>query len=202
MNEDAYMYFIRACIVGFFLIRAPYKMQMQLSFNFKTKLFPSTNYAIKEIVAVALFSIGFILVPVLWGPERFEMGTISFPNSMRLAGLIFCIFGLMLFWLSHHYLGKNFNQVVALREGHKLVQNGIYRHIRHPMYSSFYLLCLGFFLASSNWIVGLATFSGVHFLYLLRVEKEEVLLTMEFGEEYREYIKSSGRLVPKFNSMK
>ena len=70
-------------------------------------------------------------------------------------------------------------------------------------YMIFIRACMvGFFLTSTNWIVGLMALLGVHILYLLRVEKEETLLTMEFGEEYRNYIRSSGRLVPKFSGLK
>jgi len=197
MNEESYMTFIRLCLLAFALIRAPYKLQMQISYDSKTKLFPSTNYAVKEIAGMLLCFVGIVVIPLLWRPDRFESGDIDFTNSVRIAGSLVCILGLIVFWLSHHYLGKNFNQVVALRVGHRLVRNGIYRYIRHPMYSSIYLLAIGIFLASSNWIVGLSAFLGIHIMYQVRVEKEETLLVMEFGEEYRDYIKSTGRLIPK-----
>jgi protein-S-isoprenylcysteine O-methyltransferase Ste14 len=53
-------------------------------------------------------------------------------------------------------------------------------------------------LASSNWVVGLCL-SGVLILYAYRMPREESMMLEAFGEEYRGYMKTTGRLLPKLN---
>lgn len=78
--------------------------------------------------------------------------------------------------------------------GH-LVTTGVYRYIRHPMYTSLLLLAWGIFLKQFTWF-GLAVVFGVSLaLYLTaRIEERENLAF--FGKEYEEYCRSSKLFLP------
>lgn len=79
-----------------------------------------------------------------------------------------------------------------------MVENGPYRHVRHPMCSSFFIIGGGFFLLSSNWLVGVIYLVPLLVMYLVRVSPEEKMMIDRFGEPYRQYMKRTGRLLPRF----
>jgi len=85
---------------------------------------------------------------------------------------------------------------VEVQVEHRLVQSGPYRFIRHPGYTGFLLMTLGVAIGYSS-LIGLA---AVPVLLLpglaYRMKVEERLLTEQFGEEYRTYIRKSKKLIP------
>lgn len=103
-------------------------------------------------------------------------------------------------WLAHHYLNNNWSALVEVREHHELIQNGIYKHIRHPMYTGFYMQVLGLLLVTSNLTVGLSAIASWQVLYMLRINKEEACLIAEFGDKYIAYQSHTGRLFPKIKA--
>ncbi len=96
-----------------------------------------------------------------------------------------------------HSLGKNLSAVVQIKEGHTLITAGPYSRVRHPIYTAAIIFCVGMLLVSGNWIVGacfLGPFAG---LCLRRIPREERMLIDHFGDEYRDYIERTGRLLPR-----
>jgi protein-S-isoprenylcysteine O-methyltransferase Ste14 len=78
--------------------------------------------------------------------------------------------------------------------GH-LVTTGIYRLVRHPMYSSLFFLTWGVFLKSVT--VDAAALSVLATLALTATARNEEAENVErFGDEYREYIERTARFVP------
>ncbi|SMN11779.1 hypothetical protein SPBRAN_2073 [uncultured Candidatus Thioglobus sp.] len=89
---------------------------------------------------------------------------------------------------------NNLNIVPSLKENHQLVVNGIYRYIRHPMYTSVIFLCLSLMLTNVHLYAQLATL--VLFIDLiLKSNVEEKLLTERFSN-YVEYKNTTGRFLP------
>jgi protein-S-isoprenylcysteine O-methyltransferase Ste14 len=86
---------------------------------------------------------------------------------------------------------------LQLKDGHKLITTGVYEKIRHPMYTAFWLWALAQALLLPNWIAGFAGLVGFGALYLLRVGPEEQLMIDQFGDEYRDYMARTGRILPK-----
>jgi protein-S-isoprenylcysteine O-methyltransferase Ste14 len=111
-------------------------------------------------------------------------------------GLLVLCGGLWLFFQSHADLGKNWSISLEVRERHALVQTGIYRFIRHPMYASFFVLALAQFLLLPNWGAGVAGLVGVSVLYAFRVRNEERLMHETFGSDYVDYMTKTKRLIP------
>jgi protein-S-isoprenylcysteine O-methyltransferase Ste14 len=104
--------------------------------------------------------------------------------------------GIMAIFQSHADLGKNWSISLEVRERHALVQTGIYRFIRHPMYASFFVLALAQFLLLPNWGAGAAGLVGVSVLYAFRVQNEERLMHETFGGDYIQYMTKTKRLIP------
>lgn len=76
-----------------------------------------------------------------------------------------------------------------------LVTRGIFRYIRHPMYSS--LICLdgGLFLKKMSWSSGSLALAALIFLVFAALA-EEMENVHYFGDRYQEYMKRTKRFVP------
>ena len=96
-------------------------------------------------------------------------------------------------WLSiRRYAAPRF-QII---EGHKVVDRGLYRFIRHPIWLSFFLIASGvpILLRSAAGLLILIIIVTPAWLYVIKKE-EEFLLSM-LGDEYRSYIGRTKRLIP------
>ena len=67
--------------------------------------------------------------------------------------------------------GENWSPDLEIREQHTLVTEGVYRHIRHPMYAAHWLWGLGQALLLQNWIAGPSTLVALLPMYLVRVPR-------------------------------
>jgi protein-S-isoprenylcysteine O-methyltransferase Ste14 len=94
-------------------------------------------------------------------------------------------------------LGQNWSVTLELHKGHQLVKHGVYRLVRHPMYASILLWDLAQGLLLQNWLAGWSALVAFVVLYALRAPREEQMMCECFGEEYREYMRQTGRLFPR-----
>ncbi len=133
----------------------------------------------------------------LINPQWMAWSKVGLPDSVRWAGVVFgvlCVLGI--YWLFSS-IGTGITPVSATRKEHKLVTNGIYRYIRHPLYTIGSSLFISFGMMADSWFIaalGILTF----ILMAIRTPKEEANLIEKFGDEYREYMKRTGRFLPKF----
>ena len=105
-----------------------------------------------------------------------------------------------MFFRSHADLGRNWSISLQIRNEHRLVTTGIYRLIRHPMYSSFFLLAIAQLMLLPNWFAGATGLIGIGLLYAFRVRQEERMMVERFGAEYRDYMAHTWRLIPWFRA--
>ena len=99
-------------------------------------------------------------------------------------------------WWTHRTLGSYWSGILELRENHRLIISGPYRHIRHPMYTGFFIMSFGLALLTANLAVALIQIGAFTATYLARVSDEEAMMIDHFGDEYRSYIRRTGRLLP------
>jgi protein-S-isoprenylcysteine O-methyltransferase Ste14 len=120
----------------------------------------------------------------------------AFRPAQAWLGLLFAIAALVMFQLTHRALGRNWSISLDVREDHQLITDGIYRKIRHPMYSAFWLWAVAQALLLPNWVAGFAGLIGFGTLFFGRVAREERMMLETFGDGYREYMARTGRVIP------
>jgi protein-S-isoprenylcysteine O-methyltransferase Ste14 len=148
---------------------------------------------------VALNFIGMMFLPLLAVFTPFlDPYAFTVPDPVRFVLLIITAFNIWLFAKVHRDLGKNWSAILEIKEGHHLVQSGIYEKIRHPMYAHLWIWVIAQGIILANGLVLVYGIAAWGLLYFIRVPKEEDMLTVEFGDEYRDYMKNTGRIVPKF----
>ncbi len=89
---------------------------------------------------------------------------------------------------------NNLNIVPTLKDKHQLVTHGIYRFIRHPMYTSVLLFCLACALTINNNQATIVMFVLLVDL-ILKSNVEEKLLSERFTT-YSNYKNKTGRFLP------
>ncbi|MFQ5583375.1 MAG: methyltransferase family protein, partial [Calditrichia bacterium] len=104
---------------------------------------------------------------------------------------------LLLRWWAIFTLRKYFTVNVAIVEGHKIIQKGLYKKIRHPSYSGSLISFLGLGITFASWASILIIFIPIYIAFLHRINIEERALLAEFGDEYRNYMNHTARLIPK-----
>jgi protein-S-isoprenylcysteine O-methyltransferase Ste14 len=149
-----------------------------------------------ERVLLTLTAIGFFLA-LLW----LATSVLSFADySLRpvpfIVGASCVAVGLWLLYRSHADLGTNWSITLAVLEKHQLVTQGIYRHVRHPMYLALLLYSLGLALVLPNWVAGPSYLLAIALLFALRLGPEERMMLEEFGKDYETYMARTKRLVP------
>jgi protein-S-isoprenylcysteine O-methyltransferase Ste14 len=84
-----------------------------------------------------------------------------------------------------------------VREQHRLITNGVYRRIRHPMYAALLLYSVGQALVIPNWVAGPSYLVAFAILFVFRVQAEERMMLEQFGDDYAAYMARTDRLVPR-----
>jgi protein-S-isoprenylcysteine O-methyltransferase Ste14 len=150
-----------------------------------------------ERFSMAASTTGLGIIPAIWVFTGFPS---ALDHTMHpvllLIGLVLFGVSLRLFRVTHKALGAMWSHSLDLRENHRLVSTGIYKRLRHPMYSAFWLWALAQPFLLANWIAGLAGIIGFGTLYFLRVGQEERMMEERFGEEYRAYRNRTHRIIP------
>jgi len=111
-------------------------------------------------------------------------------------GCIVMILGMVIRWRAITTLKQQFTIDVAIVEGHKLVDTGLYAIIRHPAYLGGQLTLLGLGLALENWLSLLILFVLPMAAHLYRISVEEKVLVDHFASAYEDYMKRTKRLIP------
>jgi protein-S-isoprenylcysteine O-methyltransferase Ste14 len=111
---------------------------------------------------------------------------------MTAAGLAFAI------WARFH-LGQNWSSAVSVKVGHELIRSGPYRWVRHPIYTGLLLGLAGTALVrgQARGLLGIALLLAG---FWVKLGLEEQFMRKTFGEEYEEYSRKTGALVPKFRN--
>ena len=178
-------------VVGWYAIRAPHEWRAR-----RTPVKRSArDYRELAVILIAVLGLG--TLPLLYIATGFpQIADYPFNATQAWSGAIMAIAALGMFYLTHNALGTNWSVSLDVRKNHQLITNGVYRHIRHPMYTAFWLWALAQALLLPNWVAGLSGIVGFGLLYLLRVNREEQLMIDTFGEDYRSYMLRTKRLIP------
>ena len=132
----------------------------------------------------------------LINPAWMAWSKIGLPEWVRWFGVIIGITAVGgIYWLFSS-IGSGITPTSATRKEHQLVTKGPYRWVRHPLYTIGSSLFIAFGMMADNWFVmllGILAFVAM----ASRTPKEEANLIEKFGDEYRQYMKRTGRYLPK-----
>lgn len=180
-----------AGVVGWFIIRYPYARRRR-----RTVTVRAVNRNLERVL-LFISTCGLGILPALY----------VFTDVLRVAdypiriwqpwvGCAVFAIALWTFRKTHSALGRNWSVTLEIRAEHALVTAGIYKYIRHPMYTAFWLWAMAQALLLPNWIAGFSGIAGFGTLYLFRIAREEGMLLETFGDEYRTYMMRTRRIIP------
>lgn len=112
------------------------------------------------------------------------------------AGVVVTALGFMLCWWARLYLGRLWSADVARKEGHRIVDTGPYRLVRHPIYTGIILagFATAFTRGSMLAFLGAAVMAWA---WWRKARLEEQFLRAELGAEaYDAYAARTKMLVP------
>jgi len=148
-----------------------------------------------SMTLLAVCQVGILLGLVL-NPIAFAFADINLPIAIRWFGAGFGVLVLGGLAWTYQSLGDSYHSILHLDNDQKLVTDGPYRLVRHPLYTGLFLIFFAFFVQASNWLVLVFGIGGLSVLLLVRVPKEEALLVSHFGNTYRVYMNQTNRFFP------
>jgi protein-S-isoprenylcysteine O-methyltransferase Ste14 len=116
-------------------------------------------------------------------------------DPLSVVGVVLIISGVVIRLQAIRTLGRYFSNTLRIVGDHKLVTEGIYKHLRHPAYTGIILSLLGvplIFSSAYGFVVMLLVIPPL----VYRIGVEEKMLIVKFGERYEEYSRHSKKLVP------
>jgi protein-S-isoprenylcysteine O-methyltransferase Ste14 len=117
-------------------------------------------------------------------------------RAFAVAGLVAIWLGLAVRVWAVLTLGGSFSTFLQVDADQTVVTRGPYRWVRHPSYTGLVLIALGFGLSAGNWLSLVVCVVGPALGLLPRIVVEEAELTRVLGERYRDYQRTTHRLVP------
>lgn len=152
----------------------------------------------KERLFLLFIFLGFQLLPLLYVFSTwFSFFDYNLPKWLGFPSTMLYCFGVWLFFRAYTELGTYWSPGLEIKEDHLLITTGIFKWVRHPMYSSFMLIAVAQLFMLQNWIVGPAFLVLAIPFYRHRVQREEQQLIRHFGDEYRVYMNQTNALFPK-----
>lgn len=177
--------------VGWYVIRIPHARRSR-----RTPVARSARGA-REIALLLISLTGLGILPLVYVATGFpRLADYPFRPAQAWLGAAVALASLTMFHLTHRALGRNWSVTLEVRESHKLVTEGVYGRVRHPMYTAFWLWAVAQALLLPNWAAGLSGLIGFGTLYFFRVGQEERLMIEAFGDAYRTYMDRTTRLIP------
>ncbi len=111
-------------------------------------------------------------------------------------GLALMVAGVFFRGYAIHQLGRYFLPEVVIQPGQRIMDRGLYRVLRHPSYTGSFITFVGYGLALTNALSLLIVLALPALGYTFRIRVEEAALCEAFGDEYRDYMRRTKRLIP------
>ena len=177
--------------IGWFLIRYEYARRS------RRETVQRSDRGPRETALLLISLTGLGILPLAYVATAIpHFAAYTFHPIQAWLGLFVAIAALVMFHLTHRALGRNWSVSLDVRENHQLVTDGIYRRVRHPMYSAFWLWAIAQALLLSNWVAGFSGLVGFGILFFGRIAREERMMLETFGDSYRAYMARTGRVFP------
>jgi protein-S-isoprenylcysteine O-methyltransferase Ste14 len=191
MTPLAAKLFHLACMVAWWIIRRPFERKV------RRNVIARDGLDLRERILLAISFSGLGIIPAVYVATGFPAALDQeFSAARAWMGAALFLAALVLFRATHKALGRNWSVTLKLREGHELITDGVYRWIRHPMYTAFWMWAVAQALLLQNWLAGPAGLIGFGTLYVFRIGREEALMRSRFGEQWDAYAARTRRILP------
>jgi protein-S-isoprenylcysteine O-methyltransferase Ste14 len=155
------------------------------------------NKTVPDMILLAVAGVAMLLPLVYLFSSWLDFADYTLPDWAGWLGAVIFAVGIWALWRSHVDLGSNWTPTLGLRADHQLVTDGIFKHIRHPMYAAHILWSIANPLMLHNWVAGFAFLAVSTLQYLLRIKAEEQMMLEQFGDQYKAYMETTGRIIPR-----
>ena len=141
------------------------------------------------------------LFAYMFQPSILARWQFALPEWLQWVGVVLGVASIPLIIWNHRALGSNFASTLHVREEHTLATTGPYRWVRHPMYTIIFIHLFAILLLTANWFVGGVLLGPLILIVALRVQNEENVMIEKFGDQYLNYIQSTGRFLPRLGDL-
>lgn len=196
MNSELVFRFLLLLLLAVFVLHRGYytrKFGQPEAKTIRAREKSPVQRAANWLNVLALLSTAVYLV----APQALAWAALPFPEWLRWVGVGVAVLGFALLQWAHVALSRNWSDRPRLLNDQQLVTTGPYRWVRHPIYTAFLLILSAPFLLSANWVIGLLWIASTALEVAARVRYEEALLAAHFGDNYRDYMAHTGRLLPR-----
>jgi protein-S-isoprenylcysteine O-methyltransferase Ste14 len=133
-----------------------------------------------------------------FGPVRMSLPPLS-PQALfqSLAIIVLCGGAIALFAASARALGANWSIVARTRSDHQLIRSGPYSRVRHPIYLGLLLFLLSLAVALGHFAQLMVAVPIYLAGTLIRTRIEDRLLETKFGDEFRDYARTTPAIIPR-----
>ena len=111
-------------------------------------------------------------------------------------GMFLFFLGIVIRWAAIIQLKKAFTVDVAINKEHELKTDGLYKLVRHPSYFGLILIMTGLSVGMNSLFSFLVLTLPVFFALVYRIYVEEAVLMEEFGVKYKDYCKTTKKIIP------
>jgi protein-S-isoprenylcysteine O-methyltransferase Ste14 len=148
------------------------------------------------VFPLAFFLVGIIMPGWVYGTVL----NLSFQGAeyLQVLSLPLLLISVVLTGWSARALGQFMDTHIQVLQKHELVTRGPYSRIRHPAYTGGMIFFLASTLLYLNAIMLIALLAAWAIVYKRAVLEEKLLASEDgFGQEYRDYMKRTGRFLPR-----
>jgi len=139
----------------------------------KTKLLPTTYLLVAILLSIALH----FFIPIMY----------VIPSPWNLFGLIPVVFGIWINISADQAFKRSKTTVKPFKESNVLIQDGVFRFSRNPMYLGFTSILLGVSILLTSLSPYIISIVFAISMDLIFIRIEERMLGDKFGDEWKQY---------------
>ncbi|MHA2386630.1 MAG: methyltransferase family protein [Candidatus Thorarchaeota archaeon] len=147
---------------------------------------------------IAMSWYGTLIVAALYllDPPWMLWSYLYLPEVLRILGVIIAALLIPYTYWVGKTLADNYSDTLQIQEKQTLITTGPYGRVRHPIYASAIYFLGALVIVSDNFLFLILLILIIPGIFR-RIKKEEEMMMDQFGEEYLDYMKRTGRIFPK-----
>jgi protein-S-isoprenylcysteine O-methyltransferase Ste14 len=139
--------------------------------------------------------IAFIIFMIIWVVDSFFL-KVTTSLTVYVSSIIRLIVALVVVIASLYLLMASHKVVTGEHRPQRVISDGVFRYIRHPLYMSAILFYVAL-IATTLSIISFAFWILIFVFYNYLASYEEKLMELKFGEEYVAYRQKTGKWLPR-----